>query len=187
MREKTYTDEETQQAVLKELPKTFSRVSGNIDTVEKNFLEDDAFDPNQNAEIFDRPDLTIENYLLSEMKNLHHGLSFLGSSSEEKALKEEYQSMILKIEKVFKPEKFIKYSVGFVMNLITDIERDMRSHSFEIEDIISIKLGTLHTAILGFNSYLNKVRGIEIDQKTIDSIAEINEELKKIPMPLIEV
>lgn len=184
MKEKIYTDEETQQAVLKELPKTFSRVSADVDLIEKIFLDNDIFNRDAKAEIFNRPDLNLVDYFDSEMNNLYHGITFLKSSSEEKKMIEQYKFLSIKLYKVFRPEKFIIYSIEYIIKLITIAEKNIKSSGSENSKLFN--LSNLHGAVLGFNSYLNKVKGIEIDQNMIQTMKEINEELKKIPMPLIE-
>ena len=185
MIEKVYSDDETQKAVLKELPNVFSRISSNLDIVEKSFLEGDYFNPNESAKMFGKDEMSIDEYFLSEMRNLDQGLSFVKNHPEYQNINENFLILEARLDRIFRPEKFIKNTLGYIMRLVNYIDKNRKN--LDEENDVYFTMSSLNGSVLGLNSYFNKVRGIELDSYTLKYISDINKELLKMMLPLIEI
>lgn len=184
-KERTYSDEEVEKNVAKELPDVISKIFDDFHVIEKAFIDNEYFNPNTTAEIFGQEDMSLEEYFESKIKNLSHAITFITKPSFKSDLNEQYEVLSRKFNKLFKPEKFIIQSVEYIMDLSNKAERAMRSR--DIDELISFSLAHLESAILGINSYLERVRRIQIDQVTEKKIREINKQLEKFNLPVIEV
>lgn len=186
-KEKNYSDEETEKAIAKELPDVISKIFEDIHVIEKAFMDDEHFNPNTTAEIFGQEDMSLEEYFESKIKNLSYAITFITKPALKRELNEQYEVLSNKLNRLFKPEKFIIQSVEYIMNLSNKAERARRSR--DIEELTSFTLAHLESAILGLNYYLKRVRGIQIDQATETNIREINKQLEKIDsvLPFIEM
>jgi hypothetical protein len=184
-KERTYSEEETRQMVLKELVNIFPKLSTEADLLEEMFLEDDHFNPNANAEAFGKPDMTIKEYFEAEMKNLQFGMTFFKGDKLEQTITKRYEKLSSQLDKVLKPERFINQSLGNIMSLISITKRGLRSR--DIEDLINFRMSDLENEVIKFNKYLKKIKGFEMEEYALKKIFEINDELNKLGLPLVEL
>ncbi len=183
--ERTYTDEETHRILLEGMRKILPRLLEDATLLENMFFEDVNFDPNDSAEIFDKPEMTLREYFESELKNLHYGMTFFKGDKLESTIYERYAIIAKQLDKVFRPEKFIIKSIDQIIVLLNVVKRSLSSR--DIKDKVSLNLPTLVNQIHIFNKFLKRVKGLNINPIELKLISDINDELQKIPAPLIEL
>ncbi|MEI6042596.1 MAG: hypothetical protein WCQ00_03470 [bacterium] len=178
------------EEMYKALTKKIDTLTENIDLLielmdidEKNEGEN-MFDPNETAEMFDRPDITLRQYFEAEGKNLDAGIELFKGNPKEEEILEKYDDLMVSICRVFKPEKFISYSIVLINNLLNRLNK--LSDSSKDEERAELYLENLTDIILDFNSYMEK-NGMEIQVDARKKINDLNKSLKFFSLPLIQI
>ena len=183
--EERFSEEYAKQAVIEQLGKMFPEATSEIEKLEEIIKNDKDFNPNDvSAEIFGHPEMSLKSYVASKIKNVRKALTYFSGDMREKTLRDRYDMLVIKYNKVFNPETFITRTIEFITGKIVQVQKSMRS----TDDVATaFYQSDLVNAISELNTYFERNASKNIDVPTLTKIKEINEELKNIPMPLIEI
>ncbi len=185
-KERILNDEETRKMVLAEMTRIIPKLSENITLLENMFMQDEGFDPRkEKADIFGKPEMTMEEYFESEMKNLAFGVKFFEGDKLKDTINQRCAILNIQLDKIFRPESFIVHFLSSIDNLIFLTRQSLESR--DIEDMIGFNLSSLKNEVLKLNKYLKRVKRVNLGQKTAQNISDLNEKLKKIPAPIIQL
>jgi hypothetical protein len=138
------------------------------------------FNPEENAEMFGRSDITLQQYFYNEISNLRAGMSIISDKGVGERLFSEISALLIRIDKVFKPEDFIVEYIGIISAILTNV--DNIAHTPGQSKHIPIALTQVGKMVSIFNSFI-ETRSLEIDDDTREEIIDINKLLihHKIP------
>jgi len=182
--EKLVSEKETQMLLVEAVANRVAKFTHEIEELDRIESENgyETFDPTKTAEMFGRGDITLQEYFYGEISNLRIGMNTISDKGIGKWLFSEISALLIKIDKVFKPENFIVEYVG-IMGAILEVI-DHITHKPDESKHIPTALSQVEKMVSIFNTFV-KTRNIKIDEEAQEEIIGINKLLMHHQIPEI--
>jgi len=173
-----------QKSILEALNAKMMEISSRIDTLDFADQDGNPIGQESAAEIFDRPDVTIREYFALEFRNLNAGVESVTDEDEAEEMSDKYESLILQMEQVLNPVKFVDDVLKIIsenIKLAETVERHI-----DMTEPFNNTLSNLELDVPELNIYLARKK-LKVSDETAKIIAEINTRLKSLFLPLIHL
>ncbi len=178
------TEKEFQRKIVEAVANRVEQFTQQIEELDRHKSENNyvSFDPEEAAEMFGRSDITIREYFYGEISNLRAGLKVITDKGVQGEIFSRISALLIKIDKVFKPEEFVFEYLSIVDALMTKV--DHTTHVPGQKKYITVSLSQVEKMVSILNSTI-RTRQLVIDEDNQKQIDSVNELLKAHNIPKI--
>ena len=178
------TEKEFQRKIVEAVANRVEQFTQQIEELDRHKSENNyvSFDPEEAAEMFGRSDITIREYFYGEISNLRAGLKVITDKGVQGEIFSRISALLIKIDKVFKPEEFVFEYLSIVDALMTTV--DHTTHVPGQKKYITVSLSQVEKMVSILNSTI-RTRQLVIDEDNQKQIDSVNELLKAHNIPKI--
>ena len=178
------TEKEFQRKIVEAVANRVEQFTQQIEELDRHKSENNyvSLDPEEAAEMFGRSDITIREYFYGEISNLRAGLKVITDKGVQGEIFSRISALLIKIDKVFKPEEFVFEYLSIVDALMTTV--DHTTHVPGQKKYITVSLSQVEKMVSILNSTI-RTRQLVIDEDNQKQIDSVNELLKAHNIPKI--